>query len=57
MCQLEKALREVERGGVYLNVGHGRDGITLGPGSGKVMSELIERGRSESADISGLGIL
>ena len=49
--------REVGRGGVYLNVGHGCDGITLGPGSGKVMSELIEEGRSMSADISGLGIL
>lgn len=46
-----------ERGGVYLNVGHGCDGITLGPGSGKVMSELIEGGQSMSADISGLGIL
>ena len=49
--------REAERGGVYLNVGHGWDGITLGPGSGKVMSELIEGGQSVSADISGLGIL
>ena len=49
--------RNIERGGVYLNVGHGRDGITLGPGSGKVMSELIEGGKSMSADISGLGIL
>ena len=49
--------REVQRGGVYLNVGHGRDGITLGPGSGLVMSELIEEGRSMSADISGLGVL
>ena len=49
--------KEVKRGGVYLNVGHGCDGITLGPGSGKVMSELIERGRSTSADISGLGVL
>lgn len=49
--------RDIERGGVYLNVGHGCDGITLGPGSGKVMSELIEEGRSMSADISGLGIL
>ena len=48
---------EVKRGGVYLNVGHGCDGITLGPGSGKVMSELIEGGQSMSADISGLGIL
>ena len=49
--------KEVQRGGVYLNVGHGRDGITLGPGSGLVMSELIEQGRSTSADISGLGVL
>lgn len=49
--------REVGRGGVYLNVGHGRDGITLGPGSGMVMSELIEGVRPMSADISGLGIL
>lgn len=48
--------KEVEEGGVYLNVGHGRDGITLGPGSGQVMSELIEEGRTKSADISGLGI-
>ena len=49
--------REVEQGGgVYLNVGHGFDGITLGPGSGRVMSELIERGESLSADISGLQI-
>ena len=48
---------EVQRGGVYLNVGHGRDGITLGPGSGLVMSELIEQGWSMSADISGLSVL
>ncbi len=49
--------REVEQGGgVYLNVGHGFDGITLGPGSGKVMSELIERGESLSADTLELQI-
>lgn len=48
---------DVEQGGVFLNVGHGRDGITLGPGSGKVMSELIEGVRSISADISGLRTL
>ena len=48
--------KKVERGGVYLNVGHGRDGITLGPGSGKVMSELIQGGGS-LAHISCLGIL
>ena len=49
--------REAERSGVYLNVGHGYDGITLGPGSGKVMSELIEGLQATSADISGLAIL
>lgn len=49
--------KEVRKGGVYLNVGHGRDGITLGPGSGQVMSELIEGGRAITADISGLGIV
>lgn len=42
-------------GGVFLNVRHGRDGITLGPGSGLVMSELI-RGLSPSANITGLGL-
>ena len=47
--------KKVERGGVYLNVGHGRDGITLGPGSGMVMSELIRDGQL-SAHISCLGI-
>ena len=31
-------------GGVFFNVGHGSSGITLGPGSGKVMSELIQNG-------------
>ena len=49
--------REGGRGGVYLNVGHGRDGITLGPGSGLVMSELIEGVRPMSADVSGLGMM
>ena len=49
--------REVEQGGVYLNVGHGRDGITLAPGSGQVMSELIGGIRPMSADVSSLGSL
>ena len=42
-------------GGVFFNVGHGSDGITLSLGSGKVMSELIRNGRS-TTDISGLTI-
>jgi glycine/D-amino acid oxidase-like deaminating enzyme len=40
-------------GGVFLNVGHGCDGITLGPGSGYVMSEMI-LGKQIATDISGL---
>jgi glycine/D-amino acid oxidase-like deaminating enzyme len=39
---------------VFLNVGHGSYGITLGPGSGKVMSEII-LGIEPSANVSGLG--
>jgi glycine/D-amino acid oxidase-like deaminating enzyme len=42
-------------GGVFVNTGHNRDGVTLGPGSGKVMAELI-RGVKTSVDISGLGL-
>ncbi|OJD24453.1 hypothetical protein ACJ73_04189 [Blastomyces percursus] len=41
-------------GGLYLNTGHGSDGITLGPGSGKVMSELL-LGRTPSVSISNIG--
>lgn len=47
--------KEWDKGGVFLNVGHGSDGITLGPGSGKVMSELI-LGVEPSVNISGLGL-
>lgn len=42
-------------GAFYLNTGHGSDGITLGPGSGKVMSDLIY-GRKPTINISGLGM-
>lgn len=41
-------------GGLYINTGHNSDGITLGPGSGKVMSELL-LGQSPSCNISELG--
>ena len=42
-------------GGLYINTGHNSDGVTLAPGSGKVMSELL-LGRTPSADISRLGL-
>lgn len=38
-------------GGVFLNLGQYLDGYTLGPGSGKVMSELIG-GKEPSVDLS-----
>lgn len=39
---------------VFFNTGHGSYGITQGPGSGKLMSELV-MGEKLSVDISGLG--
>ncbi|OCK91102.1 FAD dependent oxidoreductase [Cenococcum geophilum 1.58] len=41
--------------GLYINTGHNSDGVTLAPGSGKVMSELL-LGRTPSVDISRLGL-
>ena len=46
---------ESKIGGIFLNTGHGSDGIALGPGSGKIMSEMIRGVQSLSADVSGLG--
>ena len=43
------------KGAFYINTGHGSHGITLGLGSGKVMSDLIY-GRKPAANISGLGL-
>jgi glycine/D-amino acid oxidase-like deaminating enzyme len=42
-------------GGLVINTAHGSDGITLGPGSGQLASELV-LGRTLSVDISSLGI-
>ena len=39
---------------IFVNVGHGSNGITLAPGSGKVMADLI-RDVQPVVDISGLG--
>lgn len=41
----------LNQGGVYLNLGQHLDGLTLGPGSGKVMSELIG-GKNTSVDLA-----
>jgi glycine/D-amino acid oxidase-like deaminating enzyme len=38
-------------GGLYINTGHNSDGVTLGPGSGKLMSDLL-LGRTPSVPIS-----
>lgn len=48
-------LNSRSRGGVFVNTGHGTSGITLGPGSGLVLSELI-LGLQPSVDLSGLGL-
>lgn len=42
------------REGLYVAAGHSCWGICLGPGTGKVMSELIMEGRVKSADVSYL---
>ena len=42
-------------GGLVINTAHGRDGITLGLGSGRLASELV-LGQKLSVDISNLGI-
>lgn len=42
-------------GGVFLNFGHYLDGVTLGPGSGKLMSEII-RGVETSIDTTAFDL-
>ena len=42
-------------GGLYINTGHNSDGVTLGPGSGKVMSELL-LGKKPSVSVSAFDI-
>lgn len=41
----------VLKGGLYINTGHNSNGVTLAPGSGKVMSELL-LGQTPSVPIS-----
>ncbi|KAL1894359.1 hypothetical protein Sste5346_005858 [Sporothrix stenoceras] len=41
-------------GGVFASAGHGPWGISMGPGTGMVLAELVQ-GRPLSADIKGLG--
>jgi glycine/D-amino acid oxidase-like deaminating enzyme len=42
-------------GGLYINTGHNSDGVTLAPGSGNLMSDLL-LGRTPSIPISGFGL-
>jgi glycine/D-amino acid oxidase-like deaminating enzyme len=42
------------RDGLWVASGHSCWGITLGPGTGKVMSELLMDGKATSADIGAL---
>ncbi|KJR89738.1 FAD dependent oxidoreductase superfamily [Sporothrix schenckii 1099-18] len=41
-------------GGVFSSAGHGPWGISMGPGTGMVLAEMVQ-GRPLSADVSGLG--
>lgn len=52
VMQVEGSLGQ---GGVYIASGHGPWGITLGLGTGLVVSEMLQ-GQQTSADISGLGL-
>ncbi|KAI9738735.1 MAG: hypothetical protein M1834_008240 [Cirrosporium novae-zelandiae] len=47
--------REGKGGGLFIAAGHGPWGISLGPGTGRVLVELIE-GKPTSADVRGLGL-
>ena len=42
-------------GGLFINTGHGSSGVSQGPGSGKVVSDLV-LGKTPSVDLSGLGL-
>lgn len=42
-------------GGLFINTGHGSSGVSQGPGSGKVASDLV-LGRTPSVDMSDLGL-
>lgn len=42
-------------GGVYVAAGHGPWGISLGPGTGRCMAEMMER-RATSAEVNRLGL-
>lgn len=53
MAQL--APKSAVLGGLYINTGHNSDGVTLGPGSGKVMSELL-LGQNPSVPVSAFDI-
>lgn len=55
MSDLDDGNQIDAQGGVFVNAGHFTDGLTLGLGSGKVMSEIIE-GRETSIDVSAFSV-
>jgi glycine/D-amino acid oxidase-like deaminating enzyme len=54
-ASLGGGMRAPAKGGVYIAAGHGPWGISLAPGTGKVVSEMI-LGKRTSADVSGLAV-
>lgn len=54
-CGSDLKQKTLVDGGLYINTGHGSDGITLALGSGKVMSELL-LGRTPSVPVSAFDL-
>lgn len=52
ICSLE----QLQLPHVFVMAGHGPWGISLGPGSGKAISELVLYGKATSANIDYLGL-
>ncbi|OJJ08902.1 hypothetical protein ASPVEDRAFT_48031 [Aspergillus versicolor CBS 583.65] len=48
-------LKTTKNGGVFVAAGHGPWGITLAPGTGRVVADLV-RGVKPAVDIAGLGV-
>lgn len=53
---LDPIVDRLRSDGVWFAGGHGPWGITLAPGTGKVMAEMVLEGRARSADISELSL-
>lgn len=53
--ELGSNIKQSADGGVFIAAGHGLWGISLGPGTGKVLAEMVV-GQATSADVKGLAL-